>query len=282
MKIAIVGLGLMGGSIGKTALKREVAEVYGTDIVEENITKALLTKAILEPLTDENIAQVDILILCAYPRLIPSLLDYYAPKLKTGAIICDIGGNKREISEKMKEKSANFTHLNFIACHPMAGREFTGISHSVTTLYEKSSLILIPISATLDAISDLKDFFAKIGVTDFIFTSCEHHDKMISYTSQLCHVVSSAFVKNPKALEHYGYSAGSFRDLTRVAKLNPKMWSENMMDNADYLVEDIDIIIKDLQNYREALSQRDEQRLSTLLEEGTTIKEKIEKEKPKK
>ncbi len=282
MKVAIVGLGLMGGSIGKTAIKREVAEVIGTDIIEENITKAQLTKAISEPINDENIKEVDLLVLCAYPRQIPELISKYAPLLKEGATICDIGGNKREIVEIMKEKSAILPHLNFIACHPMAGREFTGISHSITTLYDKSSFIIIPVSASLDAISDLKEFFAKLGVADFIFTNAEHHDKMISYTSQLCHIVSSAFVKNPKAQEHYGYSAGSFRDLTRVSKLNPVMWSENMLDNADFLVEDIDLIIKDLQNYKNALQNKDAQKLKGLLEEGTIIKEKIEKEKPKK
>lgn len=282
MKVAVVGLGLMGGSIGKTAIKREVAEVIGTDIVEENVTKALLTKAISEPLNDKNVKEVDLLILCAYPRQIPDLINQYAPLLKSGATICDIGGNKREIAKIMKEKSAILPHLNFIACHPMAGREFTGISHSITTLYDKSSLIIIPVSASLDAISDLKEFFTKLGVTDFVFTSAAHHDDMISYTSQLCHVVSSAFVKNPKAVEHYGYSAGSFRDLTRVSKLNPVMWSENMLDNADYLVEDIELIIKELQNYKDAIKNKDAQKLAELLQEGTNIKEKIEKEKPKK
>ncbi len=282
MNIGIVGLGLMGGSIGKTAIKREVANVYGTDVNEEVIIKAFLTEAIQNKLDNDNISEIDLLILCAYPRQIPELISEYAPKLKKGAIICDIGGNKRQIVKIMKEKSEFFTDLNFIACHPMAGREFTGISHSITTLYDKSSFIIIPVSASLDAISDLKEFFTRLGVTNFIFTTADKHDQMIAYTSQLCHVVSSAFVKNKKSLEHYGYSAGSFRDLTRVAKLNPVMWSENMLDNSDYLVEDIDQVIQELVKYRDALADKNVQALIDLLKEGADIKEKIEKDKPKK
>jgi len=282
MNIGIVGLGLMGASIGKTAIKRQIAKVFGTDINEEVVMKAFLTEAIENKLDEDNIKEIDLLILCAYPRQIPTLISEYAPKLKSGATICDIGGNKREIVKIMKEKSAIFPSLNFIACHPMAGREFTGISHSITTLYDKSSLIIIPVTATLDAISNLKEFFAQLGATNFIFTSAEKHDSMIAYTSQLCHVVSSAFVKNQKSLEHYGYSAGSFRDLTRVAKLNPVMWSENMLDNADYLVEDIDKIIVELQNYRNALAEKNAEKMQELLKQGTDIKEKIEKDKPKK
>ncbi len=282
MNIGIVGLGLMGGSIGKTAIKRQLATVYGTDAVEEVVVKAILTQAIEYRLDDQIIAEIDLLVLCAYPRQIPKLISKYAPKLKNGATICDIGGNKREIVKIMQEKSAIFPSLNFIACHPMAGREFTGISHSITTLYDKSSLIIIPVSAELEAISNLKQFFTNLGVANFIFSTAEKHDSMIAYTSQLCHVVSSAFVKNKKSLEHYGYSAGSFRDLTRVAKLNPIMWSENMLDNSDYLIEDIDLIIQELQKYKNALESKNALELQNLLNQGTIIKEKIEKEKPKK
>ena len=274
MNIGIIGVGLMGGSIGKTAIKRDLATVYGTDN-KEVLQKAFLTNALNYELTDENIALIDILFVCVYPRQIPDVLKKYVPKLKKGAIVCDIGGNKRSIVECMEILNKEYPDINFIASHPMAGREFTGVSHSITTLYEKSSFILIPVNASLDSISTLKDFVTNLGATDIIYTNAINHDKMIAYTSQLCHIVSSAFVKNEKAKLYFGYSAGSFKDLTRVAKLNPIMWGENMIDNRENLVEDIDILILELQKYKNALQNNDITELQMLLSQGTQIKESL-------
>lgn len=274
MNIGIIGLGLMGGSIAKTAKKRSLATVYGLDS-EEVLQKAFLLEAIDYKLDDSNVSKIDLLFICVYPRAIPQLLKEYAPRLKKDAIICDIGGNKREIVKVMEEISKEYQDINFIATHPMAGREFTGISHSITTLYDKSSFIIIPVKASLDALSTLSDFVKDLGATNFIYTNAEHHDDMIAYTSQLCHIVSSAFVKNPKAKEHFGYSAGSFKDLTRVAKLNPTMWSENLIDNRDYLVNDIDLIVEELLKYKKVLQNNDELGLKALLQQGTDIKESL-------
>lgn len=274
MNIGIIGLGLMGGSVAKTAKKRNLATVYGLD-TEEVLQKAFLLDIIDYKLEKENANKLDMLFICVYPRDIPNYIKEYAPLLKQDAIICDIGGNKREIVKVMQEVGGIYPNINYIASHPMAGREFTGISHSITTLYDKSSFIVIPVKASLDALSTFADFAKELGATTFIYTNAEHHDDMIAYTSQLCHIVSSAFVKNPKAQEHFGYSAGSFRDLTRVAKLNAKMWSENLIDNRDYLVDDIDLIIQELLKYKKVLQENNEEALKELLQQGTDIKENL-------
>lgn len=274
MNIGIIGLGLMGASIAKTIKKRNLGVVYGLDN-QEVLDKAFLLDAIDDKIDDSNISCIDILFICVYPREIPKFIKEYSPKLKNDAIICDIGGNKRQIVKVMEQVSNEYPNLNYIATHPMAGREFTGISHSVTTLYDKSSFILIPVKYNISALANFVDFIKLLGATTFIYTTAEHHDEMIAYTSQLCHIVSSAFVKNAKAKEHFGYSAGSFKDLTRVAKLNAKMWSENLIDNRDYLIKDIDLIVQELLKYKQVLQDNDEQGLKDLLQIGTDIKESL-------
>jgi len=278
MKIGIIGLGLMGGSIAKTAKKRELAQVYGID-VPEVMQKAVLLNAIDGELNEKTISKVDLLFICAYPRQIPDILREYVPKVKDGCIVCDIGGNKRLIVQAMENLSKEYPNVNFVASHPMAGREFVGISHSITTLYDKSSFIIIPVKSSLEATQTLSDFIRALGATNVEYTSADNHDDMIAYTSQLCHVISSAYVKNKKSQNHFGYSAGSFKDLTRVAKLNPVMWSENMIDNRDYLVKDIDILIEELKKYREALATNNQVGLEELLREGTIIKENLKDKK---
>ena len=158
----------------------------------------------------------------------------------------------------------------------MAGREFSGIDHAVSTLFEKSSMLLVPVSTDIFAEEKLKAFFLSIGFGEVVFTTAEKHDEIISFTSQLCHIVSNAFIKSPTAQVHHGFSAGSYRDLTRVARLSPAMWSQLMTDNKDMLSAELKTLIGNLQKYADALDKGDEEELKSLLSEGNELKLSID------
>ncbi len=278
MKIGIVGMGMMGGSFGRMLLKNTDHVVYGDDRSEEVLKKALLLNAMHERLTTENASALDLIIFSVYPRGFEEAARRYLPYLKDGAIVMDFCGIKRPIYAAMEKMYKEYPSLRFVGGHPMAGREFWGISHAVTTLFDRASLLIVPVAISINGLAELKDFFLSVGFLRVSVMSCKTHDQKIALTSQLAHVVSSAYVKSPNASGHVGYSAGSFCDMTRVAKLNPDMWTELMTDNADYLVEELDGLTARLSEYRNALAVRDENALKRLLREGTEIKERLDKE----
>ena len=158
----------------------------------------------------------------------------------------------------------------------MAGREFSGIEHSITTLFDKAFMILVPINADIFVLSDVKNFYKDLGFLDVVITTAENHDEMIAYTSQLCHIVSNAFIKNQTAEKHLGYSAGSYKDLTRVARLNPEMWSGLMISNKQKLKKELDEFISNLQKYSIALGSGSREDLEVLLKEGNDRKLSID------
>lgn len=284
MIVAIIGLGLIGGSIGRGAVASGKYEVYGRDISRDTILKAKMLNAINGELTDEMLKKADLIIFAINPRITIKLLDEIVPLLKDGATVIDCCGNKRGVIQKMNELHLKYPSVGFIGGHPMAGREFSGIEHSVTRLYEHSFMILIPVHSSIEDFLKVKVFFNDLGVEGVQLSTADEHDEMISYTSQLCHIISSSYVKNPLSKKHAGYSAGSFRDLTRVAKLNPDMWTELFIDNGDYLVPQIENLIDRLEEYKEAISNRDEKSLKELLAQGVEAKneaERVIKEKRK-
>ena len=275
-KVGIIGLGLMGASFGRV-LVREGYEVFGADRSEAVMKKALLAKAYTEPLTEENVGEADLLVVAIFPRDFEKAVARYLPLLKKGAIVTDFCGNKRIVAEAMRRLEGEREDLVFVGGHPMAGREYAGVEHSSVRLFEGASMILVPVTENLFALAELKKFYLSLGFGEVVVTTPEKHDKMISYTSQLCHVVSNAFIKSETAREHGGYSAGSYRDLTRVARLNPDMWAELMTDNRDCLKGELDRLIDALKAYSDALGAGDEERLRALLAEGDKIKREIDK-----
>ncbi|MBR4800481.1 MAG: prephenate dehydrogenase [Clostridia bacterium] len=277
MKIAIIGMGLIGGSLGRAILKNTDNEVLGYDLDESVLLKADLLSAHTRALDMESdLPAVDMVILALCPRAAIASMRKLAPHLKDGAIVMDICGNKRIVVDEMASLEAKYPNLFFIGTHPMAGREFSGISHSSATLFEKAYVVLTPVSQDISKLSAVKKLFLAIGAQDVEICSAEKHDEMIAYTSQLAHIVSSSYVKNGHSNEHAGFSAGSFRDLTRVAKLNPDMWTELFLENRDNLVGDIDEIIKHLIEYRDAIASGDEEGLKVLLADGVRQKEAAE------
>jgi len=275
-KVGIIGLGLMGASFGRLLVQKGYT-VYGADRSPAVMQKALLAKAYTEPLTKENAGELDMLVVAIFPRDFKAAAEEYLPYLKKGAVLSDFCGNKRIVVRAMKELASKYPDVLYCGGHPMAGREYSGVEHSSVRLFDNASMILVPVTEDLFALSELKKFYLSLGFGEVVVTTPENHDKMIAYTSQLCHVVSNAFIKSESAKEHGGYSAGSYKDLTRVARLNPDMWSELMEDNRDYLTGELDVLIENLRKYREALSCGDEAGLRTLLAEGDKIKREIDK-----
>lgn len=280
MKIGIVGLGLIGGSFGRTAVKAG-HEVFGEDRQEAVLIKAEMLCAITGRLSEASSKNLDLLISAVNPSDFESSVEKYLPHLKSGAVVMDFCGTKRGVVSAMKRLSEKYGGLTFIGGHPMAGREFSGIEHSSATLFHKASMILVPVKGDIFALDGIKKLFLSLGFGEAVITTAENHDRMIAFTSQECHVVSNAFVKSPRAKEHFGYSAGSYKDMTRVARLSPAMWTELMLENADYLAEELDILVENLQKYSAAIKRGDKKELFDLLAEGNEIKLAIDVNKAK-
>ena len=278
MKIGIIGLGLIGGSLGRQIIKNTSHTVYGYDISEDAMLKAQMLNAYHERLdTEAEVIDLDILIVALCPEATIKTMRELAPRMKKGGIIIDTCGTKRKVVAAMSELEDMYPDVGFVGVHPMAGREFSGISHSTATLFEHAYIILTPIRTDLESEEKVRAFFLETGCEGITVASAATHDKIIAYTSQLAHVVSSAYIRNPLSETYLGFSAGSFRDMTRVAKLNPDMWTELFTENKDNLIACIDDLRNRLGEYRDALAGGDDVKLKAILEEGTRMKEAAEK-----
>ncbi len=272
MNIGIVGLGLIGGSLGRAIVARTSDTVYATDISEDAMKIGALVKAYHHPLTKDIASTMDVVFFSLYPVALDEVLGEYAPLLKDGCIVCDCCGNKRRVVKRMKELATKYPHLNFVSTHPMAGREFSGVSHSTTTLFNNASMIIVPVSASIEKLAFIKEYSLKLGFGEVVMTTAERHDEIIAFTSQLAHIVSSSYIKSPRALDYMGFSAGSFRDMTRVARLSPDMWAQLTIDNADFLVEELEELITHLTEYKDALTAKDYAEVRALLADGNERK----------
>ncbi len=276
MKVGIIGLGLMGGSLAKAISFGTEHTVWGTNRSEEAIQKALFVGAIEKELTKEDLCKCDLVMVSLYPQASIDYINENAHLFKKGAIVMDISGVKRYVCDALYE-TAKANGFVFIGAHPMAGLHLSGFEHSTAKIFNNSSMILTPYDDTPEeCVNIIKELFLKIGFTNIQMSTPDEHDKIIAFTSQLAHVVSNAYVKSPNALIHKGFSAGSYKDLTRVAYLNENMWSELFLENRDNLINEIDSIVNNLVQYKEALENNDRERLAELLRDGKILKEKID------
>ena len=275
MKVAVVGLGLIGGSFAK-AYKKDGHTVYGFDLNRTILGYARLAGAVDEELREENIGESELVIVALYPGDTIEFLRKNGPYISPAATVIDTCGTKREVCAegfKLAEKYG----FTFVGGHPMAGKQYSGFKHSSANLFNKAAMILVPTRFDDIALIDrLKKLLAPCGFGTITVTTAEKHDEMIAFTSQMAHVVSNAFIKSPTAKAHRGFSAGSYKDLTRVAYLNEDMWTELFLENRDNLIRELDFFIGSLSKYREALSEGDEKRLKELLREGKQRKEEVD------
>jgi len=276
-RIGIVGLGLIGGSFAK-ALHAGGAEVYAWNRTRSTLELAMIDTVDGE-LTDDAIKTCELIILAGYPAASVQWLKEKADLVSPGAIVIDAAGVKWTICEQCFA-IAQGHGWTFIGCHPMAGTQYSGYAHSRANMFKGAPLVVVPPQMDdferVAVLERLKQLLEPCGFGSFTLSTAEHHDEVIAFTSQLAHVVSNAYVKSPSARVHKGFSAGSYKDLTRVARLNADMWCELFLEDADNLSEEIGTLIDNLQQYKDAIDTRDAARLHDLLAEGDRRKREIE------
>lgn len=273
MKIGIVGLGLIGGSLAKSIKKNTSYSCFGYDIDRAAVAGALAQEAIDSELSLEDMGSCDVIIVCLHPQQTIDFISDNVSQFGTETIVIDTCGVKRAIIDKV-DPLCHENGVSFVGCHPMAGREFSGFAYSVDNLFEKASFIMTPTELTpMGAVSKISSLAKEIGFARIVISNPDEHDRVIAFTSQLAHIVSSAYVKSPSLLKQSGFSAGSFKDLTRVAKLNEDMWTTLFLMNDKPLVDEIDHIIDRLTEYRDSISSADADKLRSLLKDGRELKE---------
>ncbi len=278
MNIGIVGLGLIGGSLAKAIKTNTEHLVFGMD-ENEKVTNLARAEGFVDLALDEsNLSQCDTVIIALYPQATIDYLKNHAKLMKNGTIIVDCAGVKKRIIDEVEEVVRNLP-VRFIGGHPMAGIEKSGYENSFPQLFSKASMILCKTRETdEEALGILEELFLSIGFGFVKVTTPEEHDRMIAYTSQLAHIVSSAFIKSKNSDNHQGFSAGSFKDLTRVAKLNETMWTELFFENQEALLQETEAFMRELESYRKALSEGNYGEMKKLLREGRLQKESVERE----
>jgi len=268
VNIAVVGLGLMGGSMAKSIKSRTGHTVYGTDLNAETMLLARLCGAIDGDLEPENLALCDVVFLAVRPQAAIDWLREHSPHIKKDAVVIDFCGVKRAVCPQMRT-IADENGFMYIGGHPMAGKERGKFQNASDSLYVGASMILTPDESTRpQTLEMLESLFNDVGFARVVYTNPEEHDRIIAYTSQLAHIVSSAYVKSPEAQRQRGFSAGSFKDMTRVAFLDEDMWTELFLDNKDNLASELEVLINNLTDYLEVLKSDDAEKLRDLLRDG--------------
>lgn len=269
MTVGIIGLGLIGASLASAIHANTYDTVLGLDINENTMRAALGQRTVDGALSQVNLSICDVIIIALYPRAAVSVLEEIAPFVQSGAIVVDCCGIKRNICNVGKRLSEQYG-FTFVGGHPMAGRECWGYESAKEDLYRGASMILTPDPEMPKEILDkISNYFLSLGFGRITKVTAEEHDAIIACTSQLAHVLSSSYIRSETAARHEGLSAGSFRDMTRVAALNDKMWSEIFLDNKDNLLSEIDGLIRHLQDYRDAIANDDRDALSDLMRDST-------------
>ena len=272
MNIGIVGLGLIGGSMAKSIKHRTAHTVWGIDLDHETMMLARMCGAIDAPLTDENLPLCDLILVAIRPGAAIAWVEANADKIAKTATLVDLCGVKRIVVAAITP-IAEAHGFAYIGGHPMAGRERGGFTSATGDLYNGAAMILTPDKRTdMQLLEKLKAFFMDVGFGTLTFSDPEEHDRIIAFTSQLAHIASSAYVKSPEAQRRRGFSAGSFADMTRVARLDEDMWTELCLADADYLTRELDVLIHHLTEYADALKAGDAETLRALLRQGREMK----------
>lgn len=276
MTVGIAGLGLIGGSFAKAYSDNDDHKVLGFDIDDTVRAAAFRTKSIDGELNIDNIASCDLILVALYPQAAIEYIESMAPYIAADTMVIDCCGVKQYVCEKCFAISETYG-FTFVGGHPMAGRHFSGFDYSTKTMYDGAPMVLVPKNtADVSVIERAKRLLSPIRFGKFTICDAKRHDEMIAFTSQMAHIVSNAYVKSPTARNHDGFSAGSYKDLTRVAWLNPDMWTELFLENRDALIFELDYFVNSISEYRNALIENDAERLRELLACGKRCKEEID------
>ena len=267
-KIVVIGLGIIGGSIS-AALTKAGYHVDGTDLKKENVEYAKKRGYIADAAAD--ISLYDVVFIAVPPKATISILNNTT--FKTGALVCDICGVKEEIEKAVYAVKRNF---RYVGIHPMAGKETSGIEYASPTLFAMANLVITVSEHTNPKwIEEVKEYAAAMKFGKIVECSAKEHDKKIALTSQLAHIVANAYVKSPEVIGCYGFTGGSFQDMTRIAGVDEKIWTELYLSNKEYILDELDVLIENLSKYRKAIEKEDAETLANTLKEGRLIRETI-------
>jgi len=275
MTAGIVGLGLIGGSFAK-AYHKAGERVLSCNRSKEILDFAMINGDVDAELTPDNISECDIIIICIYPEAAKAWLASMAPYIRKDTIVMDACGTKRKVCELCFPIAQQYC-FTFVGAHPMAGTKYSGYKYALADMYVDQPMVLVPQDqGDINLLAKIKKLLRPAGFGSISVTTAQEHDKTIAFTSQMAHVVSNAFIKSPSAPSHKGFSAGSYKDLTRVAWLNPNMWAELFLSNRENVLKELRYYIESLQAYESAIDNKDEQTLIALLDEGRKRKEEVD------
>ena len=274
MKIIIVGLGLIGGSIAKALRQNTPHQVLGMDRDEDSLLDACSCGAIDGKAGAEDIRTADMVYLCVYPDGALDFAREQGPKLKEGCVLTDTCGVKAAVCAGMDRLRGTGKYV-FVAGHPMAGKERSGFGASDPSIFVGASYIIVPGDAPEWAVSLVEQQALSMGFGRIVRTDPRHHDQMIAFTSQVPHALACAYVMSPRCRDHQGFSAGSYRDVSRVANINSVLWSRLFLDNREALTGELDELIKNLSAVRDRVAEGDEEGLRELLKLAGDIKREV-------
>lgn len=275
MTVGILGLGLIGGSLARAYAKAE-HKVFAKEHNSNIFSFAQLAGVVDGELSEETVPSCDLILLCVYTDSSAKWLEENAPFISGEALVIDCCGVKEEICRRCFPVAERYG-FTFVGGHPMAGSHHSGFKYSRSNLFQGAPMVLVPPRFDdIDLLERCKEALKPCCFGSFSVTTAAEHDKMIAFTSQMPHIVSNAYIKSPTARKHKGFSAGSYKDLTRVAWLNPEMWAELFLTNRENILEELDQYINSLQMYRTAIEDKDEEKLIALLDEGRRRKEEVD------
>lgn len=275
MIVGILGLGLIGGSLARAYMKAGHT-VLAVDKDESILDFAQLYGAVSAPLDDTNIGSCELILLSVYADASASWLEAHAHLISKDALVIDCCGIKAQICQRCFPLAKKFG-FTFVGGHPMAGSHNSGFKYSRSNLFQGAPMVIVP--PRYDdphLLQRVKDALEPCGFRSYSVTTAEEHDSMIAFTSQMPHIISNAFIKSPTAQAHKGFSAGSYKDMTRVAWLNPQMWAELFLSNKENLLMELDTLIDSLSQYRQAIEEENEPELIRILDEGRKRKEEVD------
>ena len=275
MTVGIVGLGLIGGSFAK-AYHEAGHRVLAFDTDQSVFDFAVLSGVVDGLLSEESLSSCDLILIAVYPSAAVDYLRQHGAHIGPKPVVIDCCGTKRVVCAAAFPLAAQY-HFTYLGGHPMAGTQYSGFKNAKATMYHGAPMVIVPPDFDDVLLFDhVKQLLQPAGFARFSFTTAEAHDEMIAFTSQMAHVVSNAYIKSPTASQHKGFSAGSYKDMTRVAWLSPEMWAELFLENKDNLLHELDMFMTHLGEYRDAMARDDLPALTRLLDEGRRRKEEVD------
>ena len=275
MTVGILGLGLIGGSLAR-AYSKAGHTVYAYEADNSMLEFAQLSNVVHGRLDETSIPNCDLILLAIYAQAAADWLEANATYVSSHTFVIDCCGIKADICSRCFPLAEKYG-FTFVGGHPMAGSHHSGFKFSRSNLFQGAPMVLVPSRFDDPVLLEQAEALlapCKFGM--YSVTTAEAHDEMIAFTSQMPHILSNAFIKSPTALQHKGFSAGSYKDLTRVAWLNPCMWAELFLSNKTNVLNELDTYILNLQKYRDAINRGDYDKLVLLLDEGRKRKEEVD------